>query len=1003
MTIYEDYLPQIPKAFAGDSELSIWAAGVVARMAFFYNDSSIRYSLAHPNFQLALDGTTDDTAAFQAAIDWVEDQGGGRLEIPPNKTILISSTLVFPRSPLVDLVGWGQFSRIEHTGTGPAIQLSDTQVNVVSFFEFSNFRIDCTGGGSGIALSNSRAETVLSGTVSASENNANPKYVTGVDTSFLTDLDDVRDAVEIDGVEYEIRTNGVRTNELLELADNFVGTVNDVGISRVRYGNGTRWGTVHRVWIQGPSEGAEPDTYGILLERGNNITFRNLVIREFDIGFKVDSSVSGRSAGCWMDTVIVSASTSYGFYFYDARSFALKRCRSEGDPAIAWYLELCDTHLFDACSAEDDHATAGWYLKNCDRLQGNISIGTNFGGGYGIQLVNSDLCTFWGGHAAYQSNRTTLLSRGSMDTQIASAAFTLWLAGISYSKGAVAAGTAIGAQTVPANKWACYRLSIDSSLTITVTPAADNTTGYDEEADAIAAQPALPANSQSMGRVTVRAQAGNPWIAGTDALAGGVSGNPAQTTNYSTTDLLVPAVHIDSASQSNSFERFAVENYTTAGVYNASTTTTGKWLDWDNTRAAIVAENIPTLEHQKTVTAGTTSLSIYDAGTILIDNSGGAVTLALPNAVATNLGLRFCFFVLGNSANTVTIQRAGSDVIDGFGTTTTSNTFTMASGECAVLEATEVGHWKYLVDTGVSSTLSGGTTGDILYYNGSAWVKLGIGAANRVLDSSGSAPRWTDVPTLAGLLITGTAVLENGAESGETIDLSGVDPASPPLLVAVGAAKVANLDVDLLDGQSGAYYLAAANHTGFATIATSGSASDLSAGTIPDARFPATLPAASGVNLTALNATQLTSGTVPDARLSSSVVLTSGSQTIAGVKTFTSAPIVTRTNATDLAWRGNTSGGVGVEIQAGGAYTIGNPGSARDCRMQRSGTKTIQFDDNAGGDVTVEIIGALTLTSFATATTVGAAGGASALPATPTGYLTVSINGANQKIPYYAT
>lgn len=45
------------------------------------------------------------------------------------------------------------------------------------------------------------------------------------------------------------------------------------------------------------------------------------------------------------------------------------------------------------------------------------------------------------------------------------------------------------------------------------------------------------------------------------------------------------------------------------------------------------------------------------------------------------------------------------------------------------------------------------------------------------------------------------------------------------------------------------------------------SASDLSTGTLPDARFPATLPAASGVNLTALNATNLGSGTVPAARM----------------------------------------------------------------------------------------------------------------------------------------
>jgi hypothetical protein len=46
-------------------------------------------------------------------------------------------------------------------------------------------------------------------------------------------------------------------------------------------------------------------------------------------------------------------------------------------------------------------------------------------------------------------------------------------------------------------------------------------------------------------------------------------------------------------------------------------------------------------------------------------------------------------------------------------------------------------------------------------------------------------------------------------------------------------------------------------------------ASNLTSGTLPDARFPATLPAASGVNLTSLNASNLASGTVGTARLGS--------------------------------------------------------------------------------------------------------------------------------------
>ncbi len=38
-----------------------------------------------------------------------------------------------------------------------------------------------------------------------------------------------------------------------------------------------------------------------------------------------------------------------------------------------------------------------------------------------------------------------------------------------------------------------------------------------------------------------------------------------------------------------------------------------------------------------------------------------------------------------------------------------------------------------------------------------------------------------------------------------------------------------------------------------------------------------------------------------------------------------------------------------------------------------------------------------------TATTVGAAGGASALPATPTGYVIINVAGTAFKVPYYAS
>ena len=84
---------------------------------------------------------------------------------------------------------------------------------------------------------------------------------------------------------------------------------------------------------------------------------------------------------------------------------------------------------------------------------------------------------------------------------------------------------------------------------------------------------------------------------------------------------------------------------------------------------------------------------------------------------------------------------------------------------------------------------------------------------------------------------------------------------------------------------SDAGLLTATNFSGGGAALTALNATQLTSGTVPDARFPATLPAvsganltalpatlpaASGVNLTALNATELTSGTVPVLRLGAS-------------------------------------------------------------------------------------------------------------------------------------
>lgn len=101
---------------------------------------------------------------------------------------------------------------------------------------------------------------------------------------------------------------------------------------------------------------------------------------------------------------------------------------------------------------------------------------------------------------------------------------------------------------------------------------------------------------------------------------------------------------------------------------------------------------------------------------------------------------------------------------------------------------------------------------------------------------------------------------------------------------AVSLAKMADMATASLLGRNtagtGAPEVLSASTTrsllGLVAVATSGSASDLTTGTLPDGRFPATLPAASGTNLTALNASNLGSGTLPDARFPATLPAASG-------------------------------------------------------------------------------------------------------------------------------
>lgn len=113
--------------------------------------------------------------------------------------------------------------------------------------------------------------------------------------------------------------------------------------------------------------------------------------------------------------------------------------------------------------------------------------------------------------------------------------------------------------------------------------------------------------------------------------------------------------------------------------------------------------------------------------------------------------------------------------------------------------------------------------------------------------------------------------------------------------------------VDSFNGRTGVvvpvagdYSYSGLDFTGsnFNSIATR-SASDLNAGTLPDARFPGVLPAISGINLTNLNASNIASGTLADARLSNNVPLKDAANTFTNINLFTGTNVGIGTTGPD--------------------------------------------------------------------------------------------------------
>src|SRR5210317_2064064 len=116
-------------------------------------------------------------------------------------------------------------------------------------------------------------------------------------------------------------------------------------------------------------------------------------------------------------------------------------------------------------------------------------------------------------------------------------------------------------------------------------------------------------------------------------------------------------------------------------------------------------------------------------------------------------------------------------------------------------------------------------------------------------------------------------------------------------------------------------------------------ADNLASGTVPDARFPATLPAADGSNLTALNATQLTSGTVPDARFPATLPAVSGAN-------------LTSLNATNIASGTLSSDRLPTVPTSKGGTGLTTIGTANQVLAVNGAGTALEYQTPTTGDIT---------------------------------------------------
>lgn len=142
----------------------------------------------------------------------------------------------------------------------------------------------------------------------------------------------------------------------------------------------------------------------------------------------------------------------------------------------------------------------------------------------------------------------------------------------------------------------------------------------------------------------------------------------------------------------------------------------------NDTSVATSAFDQNALRNKRTITDGTTALAYADNGVVLVDATSGNVTINLPAATVV---VAYRFRRIDTSTNTVTINRAGSDTIEG----ATSVTLIGSNGfRELVSDGTSKWYSSVIQEQGTfTPTARGtGTTGSFTYTAQSgSWQRVG--------------------------------------------------------------------------------------------------------------------------------------------------------------------------------------------------------------------------------------------------------------------------------------